>query len=184
VKQGVRYIGITSGPINKGKKSLLVGIIFRDNYIEGLLSSTIDVDGTNSTRKIIKMVKRSRFNGQIRILVLNGIALAGLNIIDPDLLEKALGMRVILLNRRRQNAKELISALRKFSRTKKIDVENRITIVKRYASVKPEVVNGLFLQSTVEMSYVKKFAEKWFEAIRISHIIASGISKGESTGRL
>lgn len=183
LKEGARYIAITSGPIVKAKKSILVGVIFRSGYIEGLLSTEIGVDGTDSTGRIISMIRRSRFNEQIKILVFNGIALAGLNIINPDVLEKRLGMSVILLNKRRQNPNELINALNKFSRIRKKEVKERIAIVNGYGSVKPIAVNGLFLQSRMEKHYVRRFAERAFEAIRISHIIASGISKGESRGR-
>lgn len=34
LKEGVRYIAIASGPI-KGASTLLIGVIFRDNYIDG-----------------------------------------------------------------------------------------------------------------------------------------------------
>ena len=45
LKEGARYIAITSGPIvNEAKKSILVGVIFRSGYIEGLLSTEIGVD--------------------------------------------------------------------------------------------------------------------------------------------
>ena len=80
------------------------------------------------------MIRRSRFNEQIKILVFNGIALAGLNIINPDVLEKRLGMSVILLNKRRQNPNELINALNKFSRIRKKEVKERIAIVNGYGS--------------------------------------------------
>ena len=83
MKEGVRYIAIASGPKEKGKDSILVGVVFRNSYIEGLVSSTVKSDGTDSTDKIIRMIKHSKFRDQIRVLLFNGIALAGLNIIDP-----------------------------------------------------------------------------------------------------
>lgn len=183
MKAGIRYIAIASGPIGK-KKSLIVGVIFRDNYIEGLLSSSVNVDGTDSTRQIIRMIKRSRFKEQIRILLFNGIAIAGLNIINPKLLEKELNYKVVLLNRHKQNAKELINALREFSRIRKIDVKKRIDIVDKYSKVKSIKVHDLFMQSELEDAYIRAFTERAFEALRIAHIIARGVSTGESKGSL
>lgn len=184
MKYGVRYIAIASGPIKNRKKTLLVGIIFRNSYIEGVLSGTVQKDGTDSTARIIRMIKRSRFKDQIRILVFNGIALAGLNIFDPDALEAGLKSSIVLMNRRRQNPKELVHALKEFSRISKTEVKERIRIVKESAAMRPVKINGLFLQSRLYGAYLRDFSGRAFEALRVAHIVASGISTGESKGRL
>ena len=187
MKSGVRYIAIASGPINKQRrnsKTLLVGMIFREDCLEGVLSTRITSDGTDSTAQIIKMIKGSRFNDQIKILLFNGIALAGLNIINPEILERKLKMKVVLLNRRRQNARQLIRALGEYSRIRKKDVEKRIRVVTDYSSVKILKVKKLFLQSKLEGYYLRNFAGAAFEALRMAHLTASGISQGESKGRL
>ncbi len=184
MKAGVRYIAIASGPIEHGKKSLVVGIIFRNDYMEGALSTSVDADGTDSTDRIIRMIRRSRFKEQIRILIFNGIALAGLNIIEPKILEKSLGVRIILLNRKRQNSKELVKALKEYSRISGDDVEKRIGVVEKYAAVRPVRKNGFYLQSTLDEPYLRAFAGRAFEALRAAHIIARGVSTGESKGAI
>lgn len=186
MKRGARFIAIASGPIDKGRKkrALLVGLIFRDSYIEGLLSTSIETEGTDSTRKIISMLNKSRFREQVKVLLFNGIALAGLNIIDPKKLERKLKMRVVLLNKRRQHAKELVMALKRFSESTGANVDGRIRIVESSASMNSLKTNGLYLQSTLDKAYLKSFAANAFEALRIAHIIARGISGGESKGRL
>lgn len=184
MKAGVRYIAIASGPIKSRKKALLIGIVLRDNYIEGLLSSKVQADGTDSTRRIIRMIEDSHFGNQVRILILNGIALAGLNVVNPKTIERRLKLRIVLVNRRKQNANKLIKALRTFSRINKTDVTERVKIVKEYAKTRPLYVRGLFIQSSLEPYYVRKFSNKAFEAIRVAHIIARGIASGESKGRI
>lgn len=183
MKEGIRYIAIASGPIG-GSKSVLVGVIFRNNYVEGLLSTSITANGTDSTSRITRMIERSRFRDQIRILLFNGIALAGLNTIDPEKLEKRLSSKVVLLNRRKQNAAELVNALNEFSSRTKVDVNERKAMVNRSKRMNSLRVNGLFLQSNLDESYLKRFAETAFEALRVAHIIARGVSTGESKGRL
>jgi endonuclease V-like protein UPF0215 family len=184
LKEGVRYIAIASGPISERGKTLVLGMIFRNNYMEGVLSGTIDVDGTDSTKQIIKMIKPSRFSDQIRILLFNGIALAGLNVIDPSMLEKELNAKVVLLNRRKQNPTELINALKEFSRLNGDAVDGRIKIVKAYGRLKPLRINGLYIQSALEKAYIKGFVERAFEALRLAHLVVRGVSTGESKGRL
>ncbi|MGI0100100.1 MAG: DUF99 family protein [Candidatus Micrarchaeaceae archaeon] len=184
MKAGVRYAAMASGTIKGRDRALLVCMIFRDGYMEGMLSTSVGVDGTDSTVRIIRMLGSSRFGEQVRILLFNGIAVAGLNIIDTAELERKLKAKVVLLNRRRQDARELIRALRGFSRASKSDVSGRVKLVKDYSSVKPIRANGLFMQSSLESHYVERFAGKAFEALRIAHIVASGLSAGESRGRL
>ncbi len=184
MKNGVRYIAIASGPIEKGRITPLLGVIFRDNYIEGLLSTRVAVDGTDSTTRIIETVKGSRFGEQIRILLFNGIALAGLNIIDMQELERKLHSKVVLLNRRKQNADDLVNALREFSRLTKKSVGKRIEMVESSRKMKAIKANGFFLQSTLDEAYLRRFSRGAFEALRVAHIIASGVSVGESRGRL
>lgn len=149
-----------------------------------MLSTIVSIDGTDSTNEIIKMINSSRFKDQIKILLFNGIALAGLNIINPKILEKKLNMKVVLLNKRKQNAKKLIHALNEFSRIHKKNVNGRLQIVKDFSSIKIFKLKNIFIQSKIEDYYLRNFAENAFEALRIAHIIASGISTGESKGRL
>ncbi|MDE1871303.1 MAG: DUF99 family protein [Candidatus Micrarchaeota archaeon] len=184
MKSGIRYLAIASGPIKNRKDTILIGIVFRNGYIEGLLSTRITVDGTDATGKITKMVRKSRFRDQIRMILFNGIALAGLNVINPNAIEKALGVGIVILNRRRQNPKELTKALDGFSRITGIDTSKRADIVRDYSNVEPVRVNGLYIQSRLEKHHIRKFAESAFEALRVAHIIARGVSTGESRGRL
>ena len=184
MKDGIRYIAIASGPKEKEKDSILVGVVFRNNYIEGLVSSTVKSDGTDSTDKIIRMIRHSKFKDQIRVLLFNGIALAGLNIIDPEALEERLGSKVVLLNRRRQNPKELINALRVFSRLSGVKTEGRINIVKKSSSMRPVLVDGFYFQSALSEPFLKRFGKNAFEALRVAHIMARGMATGESKGRL
>ncbi|MGD0510802.1 MAG: DUF99 family protein [Candidatus Micrarchaeaceae archaeon] len=184
MKRGARYIAIASGPKGRDSRTILIGVIFRDGYIEGVLSGSVAVDGTDSTAMIIRMIEKSRFREQIRILVLNGIAIAGLNITDPKSLERKLGTKVVLLNRKKQNPKELINALRKFSISSGKNADRRIAIVSDYGKITPIKMSGVFVQCSLEPHYARKFAERAFEALRVAHMIARGISTGESKGRL
>lgn len=183
MKSGARYIALASGPIANRKRTILIGLIFREGYLEGVLSAPIDVDGSDSTSKIIKMISRSRFKEQIRVVMSNGIALAGLNVMDPSLIERKLGVKTLLMNRRRQNPKELANALKEFSRMTGKDVDERIEIIRGYG-IKPVMARGMHVQSSMDRRSIGIFAERAFEALRMAHIITSGLSSGESKGRV
>ena len=61
LKKEIRVIGIDDSPFNKYKKDrvLIVGTIFRGgSLLDGVLSTKVDIDGEDSTKKIIEMAER------------------------------------------------------------------------------------------------------------------------------
>jgi hypothetical protein len=183
VKSGIRFIAIASGPIDR-RKSLMVGVIGRDGVIEGVLSDRIETDGNDATGRIIRMVRKSRFREQVRIVAMNGIALAGLNVVDIPKLEKALGVKAVVLTRGMPRPMKLIRALKEFQRITKTDVKERIGLVREQAKIRPIMVGGFHLQSTVEEGEIKRVAGTAYEMLRIAHLIARGVETGESKGRI
>ena len=61
VKKEIRVLGIDDAPFDKfkDKKCLIIGVFFRGgNFLDGVLSSKVAVDGSDSTAKMIKMVRK------------------------------------------------------------------------------------------------------------------------------
>ena len=177
-------MAIASGPINGRKRALIVGVVGRDGVIEGVLSDSIGVDGKDSTARIIGMVKRSRFAEQIRVVALNGIALAGLNVVDVPQLGRALKIKTVVLTRGKPRPRLLVRALNEFSRINGKDVKDRIALVKEQAKTESVLAAGFHLQSSVDEAEVRKLAKPVYEMLRISHLIARGVETGESRGRI
>lgn len=184
MKKGVRLAAIASGPIQNRKNALLVGVIGRDNTIEGVLSGTVRVDGEDSADRISRMIKGSRFREQVRIVALNGIAIAGLNVVDIPDLEKALKVNVIVLTRGKPRPAKLIRALNEYPRLTKTNVKNRIALIKAQAKVNHVANEGFHLESSMERGELRKFAKVAYEMLRIAHLVARGVDSGESKGRI
>jgi endonuclease V-like protein UPF0215 family len=185
MKEGVRIAAFACGPIRKGRaKSLIVGVVYRKGIVEGILSGTVEEDGTDSTRKMIAILTHSRFRDQVRIIALNGVALAGLNIVDVNALSKATKTEIILITKRRQNHVELIKALKSHQARTTEHTSERIGLVKEQAKLKQIKIKNLFVRSTMTESETRPHAEESYAAIRLAHMIASGISTGESKTRI
>jgi hypothetical protein len=181
MKSGVRIAAVSSGPIQHGKKALLVCVVAREGIVEGVLSGSVAIDGSDSTTRITSMIKGSRFRDQVKLLALNGIAIAGLNVVDITQLGKALGIKFTIMTRRRPRKTLLIRALRKRGGLATA-VSRKIGIIESVSKENILRTNGLYFQGNAELAgslpgYV-------FEALRVSHLIASGMAKGESTGRI
>lgn len=183
MKSGIRFVAVASGPISKSR-ALMVGVIGRDRVIEGILSERIETDGDDATEKIIRMVRKSRFREQVRAVALNGIALAGLNVVDVPKMEKTLKIKTVVLTRGMPRPSKLILALNRFSKTNKRDVRDRIALVKEQAKTTTVKVGGFHLQSAIEKGEISKFANTVYEMLRVAHLIARGVETGESKGRI
>ncbi len=204
MKNGSRIIAITSGPFIrktgtktnksikislKNKKILTVGVIGRKNVVEGIVSTYIDIDGSDSTDKIIKMIKHSRFFSQIKLIALNGIALAGLNIVDIYQLKKQLKLDALIITRNKPRPNKLINALKtaaKQNRTNSENENNKIKIdqINKYKNEHIFYEKNFYIQTALDLENIKNIVEPAIALLRLSHLIARGVQTGESKGRL
>lgn len=184
MKKEIRVLGIDDSPFNKFKKgnSIVIATLFRGGTsIDGILSTKVAVDGNNSTKKLIEMINKCKFKPQIRAILLDGIALAGFNIIDIQELNKETKIPVIVIIRKYPDFKKIRQTLEKLKKQHKyklIEKAGSVTKVNNiYIQIKGTTLTEAkeILKITCTRSYIP-------EPIRIAHLIASGVIKGESKG--
>ncbi len=185
MKKQIRVIGIDDASFDKFKDKtvLVLGTIYRGgDFLDGLVSCYVEKDGEEATDKIIEMVNKTKFKPQLQYILLDGIAVAGFNVIDVNKLSKETNLPVIVIIRNYPNFKDIISAL------KKLKMDDKIKLIKKAGSV--EKIGNIYAQLT---NIDKEEAKQLFkilctnsyvpEPIRVAHIIGSGLIKGESHGR-
>ena len=184
MKELLRVLAVDDGyfkPRKKGK-TILVGVISRlDGRIEGILSTKIDVDGTDCTAKIIRMLKESKFEKQAQFVLLAGLNSAGFNMVDLPKLNKALGIPCIVAMRKMPRMDKIEAALSRFKDKKKrmglIEKAGKIFAGKnvffQFAGTDEKTARAI-LRKTRKHSNMP-------EPLRLAHLIASGITLGEST---
>ncbi len=183
MKEGIGIMAVSCAPLEE-KKTRLVGVVSRKGYIEGFLSAHVTVDGTDSAGVIAKMLNDSRFRDQVRLIVVNGIGVAGLNILDVGRIEKETKTKVLSITKGKPHPNELIKALETYSKLEKVNVKNRIQLVRNLKNLNGFKLEGFYSQTSLNKTDAKRFVQDAFELLRIAHLIASGISKGESRGRI
>ena len=195
MKSGIRIVGIDDSPFEKhgpGKKVLVVGVVQRRSIIEGVISSQVIKDGSDATKKIIEMIHESRFLPQVRLVLMNGIMLAGFNVVDINKLSKGIGVPVIALTRRKPDMSSVISALKKSSKTRK-EYERKSTIINKAGlsaavTINSEIagLNKAYIQTAgIDVEEAKVLLNRFgVGPLRLAHIIGSGVIKGESSGRI
>ncbi len=189
MKTQIRLLGIDDSPFGfKDEKALVVGALVRvPNYLEGVMKTDVQVDGSDSTERLASMISSSRYRNQIRAVMIDGIAVAGFNVIDIESLNKSLGIPVITVTRDEPDLDKMREALRSHFK----DWERRFELVTRLklrpvpTEHKPIYVSGLGadweeLERFVAMSIVRGAVP---EPIRMAHLIAAAMVRGESYGR-
>ena len=189
MKTQIRILGIDDSPFKfRDKKAVAVGAIVRvPNYLEGVMKTEVTVDGTDSTKMLIEMVSRSRYRDQIKVVMLDGIALAGFNVIDLNELHTSLGKPVLTVTRDRPDMEKMKAALMKhfddwrerYALITKLELREILT------EHNPLFGCGLGLEwqefvSLVSLSTVRGVVP---EPLRMAHLISTAIVGGESYGR-
>ncbi|MBS3102422.1 DUF99 family protein [Candidatus Woesearchaeota archaeon] len=184
-KKEIRVIGIDDAPFRKFSKGkvFVIGTVFRGGtLLDGILSTKVNVDGSNSTKKIIEMVNKSKFKPQLRCIFLDGIAVGGFNIIDVKELSKKTKLPVIVVIRRKPDIAAIKSTLIKINKKNKINLLEKagevINIGKIYVQL-----TGISVEKAREILKIVCTRSLIPEPIRIAHLIASGIVDGESRGK-
>ncbi len=185
MKREIRVIGIDDSPFDKRtrKPVLVVGTIFRGgDWLDGVVSTYVEQDGYDATEKIADMINKSKFVSQLRCIFLNGIAVAGFNVIDVPLLAKITKKAVIVVVREYPDFEKIFAAL------KKMRQEDKIDIIKTFPQL--QKIDNIYVQTVgYDMEEVKRIMKivctRAFvpEPLRAAHLIAAGIVKGESRGR-
>lgn len=185
MKREIRLLGFDDTSFDKfqDKEVTVIGTFFRGgNWLDGVLSTRVEVDGDDATVKLINLIKKSKFQSQIRAILLDGIAFGGFNIINIQALHKHTQIPVIVIIRRLPDFKKIKSTL------KKINMEKKIQLIDKAGQ--PEKINqiyiqyhGLTLEQAKEIIKLSSTRSHIPEPIRVAHLIGQGIIMGESKGR-
>ena len=185
IKNEARVIGIDDSPFDKFKDSevLVVGVVMRGgSAIDGILSTKVDIDGNNSTEKLVSMINGCKFKVQIQYVFLDGIALGGFNVIDVMELHAKTNLPIIVTIRKSPDMKRIKNTLTKINKKEKIAMIERAGKVIKINSIYCQLI-GLGTDEAMEILKIVCTRSLIPEPVRLAHLIASGIILGESRGR-
>jgi hypothetical protein len=182
LKDGIRIASFCSGPVSGRKKTALFCVIARKGIIEGMLSSYVEADGFDGKKAILRMLRRSRFAKQVGLIALNGVALAGLNVIDIAELSESAGVPVMAVTRKAPSRSMMENAIRKHCVNDADGMEAKIAALR--SSGEFYKADGFYVCSTAPIREVRRLVASAAEGLRIAHMAARACSTGESAGRM
>lgn len=179
-------IGFDDAPFDRARRGtvLVVGAVYAGTRLEGVLSARVRRDGADATRVLARCVRGSRFHAHLQLVLLQGIAFAGFNVVDVADLHDQLGVPVIVVMRRKPDFDRIRRALlghvaggaRKWRLIEKagpVDPAGRVYVQRAGISLAQAEATLAHLCVTAAIP----------EALRTAHLIAGGVASGESRHR-
>ena len=177
---GIRVLGIDDSPFSRSDRdALVVGVVMRQGVAEAVMSARVDVDGNDATEKIISMISNSRYSKpkQLGCIMLGSIMTAGFNVVDINFLSQTLKTPVIAVTRKRPDAQLVARTLERIGMGGKIPLVEKAGRAYRHKYYMQ--IAGLTVEEAKRI-----IDEVGAEPLRLAHIIAGGVVKGESKGRM
>lgn len=181
----LRVLGLDDAPFNKAQDQMvnLSGIICAGTRFEGMLWSEVTRDGLDATDCIIQMVQNSKFHQQLHIILIDGIAVAGFNIIDLPKLSQTLDLPCLAVMRREPDLVRIDAALQNFS-----NYEVRKSLIAKAGDIYSQQgfvfqCSGCTSEQAVQVLQLVTDVGKVPEALRLAHLIGSAVKTGQSSSR-
>ena len=185
MKKQIRILGIDDAAFDKfkDKEVIVIGTVFRGgDFMDGVMTCKVQVDGDNATKKVIEMINKSKFKTQFRAIMLDGIAVAGFNVFDISLLYEKTKIPVIVVMRNYPDLRKIKDTLTNLGMKEKINLLEKAGEIYPYKEIHYQVY-GIKKYEAEEILKISCTHSHIPEPIRIAHLIGAGLVFGESKGR-
>lgn len=172
-------IGFDDAPFLRRHRGdvLVVGAVHAGARIDGVLATRVRRDGVNATERLIAALLDCHFYPQLQLVWLQGIALAGFNVVDIHRLHAATGLPVIVAARRAPD----LAAMRRALLDKVPGGARKWRLIEAAGPMEP--VGGIWIQRAgIGPEAAAACVAAWQlhgmlpEPLRTAHLIAGGVS--------
>lgn len=178
-------IGIDDAPFPKAHRGdvPLVGAVYAKERLDGAIHGKARRDGRNGAAQIAAMIRGSRFDDHIGCVLLQGITVAGFNVVDLAELHEALERPILVVTRKAPN----LASIRRALLTKVPGGARKWRLIEAAGPMEP--CGGLFVQR-VGLSRARAAATLELhtrhgalpEPLRVAHLLAAAHVRGHSHG--
>jgi endonuclease V-like protein UPF0215 family len=180
-------IGIDDGPFEKDTDAAtpIVGVVMEgSDLVEGVAMTSFPIDGAGVTEFLTEWVQDLRFRPGLQGVVLGGITIAGLAVIDVERLSEALRMPVLVVNRKDPRNHRLAGALRSAGLADRLGVVDRTPPSLPLGGGLHFACAGATPEEAAQLIDATRRKGEMPEPLRLAHLIASAVVRGQSRGRV
>lgn len=181
----LRVIGFDDAPFitERGTAVNVSGVVCSGTRFEGMVWGQIEKDGTDSTQVLGQMLLTSKFANQVHLVLLDGLAVGGFNVIDLPQLAQRTQRPCVAVMRKPPNFAAIGNALENFD-----DGEQRLASLRRAGPIHEG--QRCYFQASGCEPHIAALALRQLtdtgnvpEALRLAHLIGSAVMTGESGRR-
>jgi uncharacterized protein len=179
-------VGFDDAPFERTHRGdvLVVGAVYAGERLDGVLSCKVRRDGANATARLIGCMGSSRFHAQLHVVLLQGIAFGGFNVVDIHALHDALERPVLVISRRRPDLASIRRALLEHVPGGRA----KWRLIEQAGPMEPmEGLHvqraGLSVEDARRVLVDTRVHAALPEPLRAAHLIAAGVVRGESRHR-
>lgn len=178
-------MGIDDAPFPRTQAGRVpvVGAVFADLRLDGILLGSVEKDGFDAADSISGLVGASRFKEHVRLVMLQGITLGGFNVVNVFALSRWLKVPVLVVARRQPDFKAVQQALL----THIPDGQEKWRIIEQLGPM--ESCAGVYIQRVgIDFETAADLIERMAvhsripEPLRVAHLVAGAVVNGESRG--
>ncbi|HEY3055542.1 MAG TPA: DUF99 family protein [Thermoanaerobaculia bacterium] len=155
----------------------LIGAVFAGARLDGVVAGRVRRDGANSAAVMARMIFESRFVQHLQLIMLQGIAVAGFNVVDVFELHAATDLPILVVAKREPGLAAIRDTLTLRIRggARKWNIIERLGAMERVRGVWVQRVGLTKDEATV---ILERHAVNGYmpEPLRVVHLIASGVS--------
>ena len=180
-------IGFDDSPFDRAHRGnvRVIGAVFSGERLDGVLAGSVRRDGANATRVLAGLIERSRFRPHLQLIFLQGIALAGFNVVDIQELHATTGVPVLAVARRRPDMAAIERAL-----LERVPGGRRKWRLLRRAGPMEQLAGVWVQRAGLEPGAAERVIRRFSinsnipEPLRAAHLIAGALVTGQSSGRV
>ncbi|RME04241.1 MAG: DUF99 family protein [Deltaproteobacteria bacterium] len=184
-KRRIRVVGFDDAPFarQRGSPVGVAGVVCADTRMEGMLWGRVTKDGLDATEVLCRLLGRSKFYEQIHLVLIDGLAVGGFNLIDLPEMAHDLARPCVAVMRAPPDLAAVKRALSRFEDAqarhallqKGGEIHHREGFYFQVAGAAPDVI-GQALPRLTDRGRVP-------EALRLAHLIGRAVILGESGRR-
>jgi endonuclease V-like protein UPF0215 family len=181
----LRAIGFDDAPFPRASRGpvSVAGVVCAGTRFEGLVWGRVRRDGWNATEVLVDLLARSKFLPQLHLVLLDGIAFGGFNVVDLPGLSAALSLPCLAVMRRPPDLAAVEAALRHLPRA-----GARLALLRRAGPI--QRAGGFVFQvqgaePADAAAALARLTDRGAvpEPLRLAHLVGAAVQTGESGHR-
>jgi len=181
----VRAVGFDDAPFERGASEPVgvAGVVCKGTRFDGMVWGEVAADGRDATETLVELLAGGKFLPQLHVLVLDGIAFGGFNVVDLEALAVRLEIPCVAVMREPPDFPAIREAVQHTDHP-----EERLETMRRAGPVHEADDVYFQVQGTSPKTAVRALEELTDtghipEPIRAAHLVATAVANGESGRR-